>query len=283
MKTSKLMLGISAWIFLLLVASCDHHIPHPFKCRVSRMLWEGQWHDATYNSAGRLLKLEAPSSLIEFTYDGASLLKKAEIFTGGPDPDLTFEYTQGAYGIIETSLLFPDGFRRQYIFHYDSPFSIDYFEENEYNAGEDPTVPSFSIVHDLNYTGNNVKFIDGSVNGNLFVRLSSTAAYDKKDNPFRNLAAAVGNPLSFPACRLASFPGGDYDVSRLAIFSCNNPKKGKYEAPVGTDSPQLQAFQYTYSGKNVATARWTEEYFGNVETRDYAFEYDCRYLSATEE
>ncbi|HEY9007062.1 MAG TPA: hypothetical protein VIM75_13070 [Ohtaekwangia sp.] len=272
MKTLKTFMRLWLLLCFMVVVSCDHWCSHPHACRIAKVNWEGKWHQAYYSPSGRLVKLEATGSKILFYYDGADKLTKAEIYTTDPVPKYTYEYIQGPYGIVKSTITESGGFVRTLDFHYASPSRVDYFVDSEFGgAPGDPA--TFVITKQLHYSGGNITVVDGTVSGNLFT-VYSGLKYDKKDNPFLHLAAAVGNPAFFPACNLVSYPVVDYDISILSIFSQHNPKKAGYDVDDGAVI-QDQEFQYVYNADAVSSIHWIDTY-GN---KDYAFEYNCSFGS----
>jgi hypothetical protein len=277
MKTLKMLMGASLLLCLIVISSCDN--PHPCRtCRIDKVYWEDEWHKAYYSSSGRLVKLEAAVSKIFFHYNGSDQLISAEIYTGDPEPSYTFEFTHGPFGIVGWDMYDPFDFRRHLEFHYASPAVVDYVVESEYGSGPgDP--PTFVIRKDLSYSSQNVMFVSGTVNGNPFTGYTGSA-YDKKTNPFKLLAQAVGNPVFFPVCNIVSFPVVQYDVSYLNLFSKNNPGEGMYEVPVGSGDPEVQQqqdFTYVYTASYVESLVWSDEL---GDTNKYAFSYTCGFSSA---
>ncbi|HEY9045901.1 MAG TPA: hypothetical protein VIN08_08395 [Ohtaekwangia sp.] len=274
MKTLKTLVRSSLLLCLIVVASCDHWCPHHDVCRISKFYWEGKWHQAYYSTSGRLVRLEATDSKVLFYYDGADKLTHAEIYTTNPAPQYKFEYIQGPSGIIKSTITGPGGFVRTVDFHYVSPSQVDYYVDSEFGgAPGDPA--TFVITKYISYSGGNVTLVDGLVNGNPFTKYFGQK-YDKKNNPFRELANAVGNPAFFPACNFVSFPVADYDISILSIFSKNNPKKSRYDVGGGAII-QDQTFDYIYNGDAVKSIAWTDLYIST--TKNYAFEYNCSFGS----
>lgn len=276
MKPLKMLMGASLLLCLIVISSCDDsHLCRT--CRIDKVYLEDEWHKAYYSSSGRLVKLEAGVSKIFFYYNGADQLISAEIYTGNPAPEYSFDFTHGASGIVELNIYDSYGFRRHLYFHYASPTMVDYLVESEYGAGPgDP--PTFVIRKDLSYSSGNVSFVSGTVNGNPFTGYTGSA-YDKKINPFKLLAQAVGNPAFFPVCNIVSYPVVQYDISFLNIFSRNNPGKGVYEVPVGggPEVQQQQDFAYIYTSSYVESLVWTDELAGS---NKYAFSYNCGFSSA---
>jgi hypothetical protein len=211
-----------------------------------------------------------------FHYNGSDQLISAEIYAGNPDPEYSFDFTHGPFGIVESNVYDSYGFRRHLEFHYASPTVVDYVVESEYGAGPgDP--PTFVIRKDLSYNSGNVTFVSGTVNGNPFTGYTGSD-YDTKLNPFKILAQAVGNPAFFPVCNIISYPVVQYDISFLNIFSKNNPGKGIYEVPVGggPSGQQPQDFVYIYSSSYVESLVWSDELSGS---NKYAFSYNCGFSS----
>lgn len=108
--------------------------------------------------------------------------------------------------------------------------------------------------------------------------------YDDRKNPFRILAAAVGNPVFFPIGTHANFPmssvNNTYDISLLNRFSKNNPVFAQYEVP-GVD-PTDQFFTYTYDGNLANTLKWDEVSYGVTKSEKFAFEFECKPFKAEE-
>jgi hypothetical protein len=260
-------------IFLLLVffatACVDEIARRP--CRISQVYWEGQWFDAFYSGSGRLLRLEADTSKVDFHYNGADQLIKAEIYGTDPDPKYRFEFAHGPFGIVETNEYHPSiwgEYRTRTEFHYAGPSVVDYLIHEEY--GVDP-VPGFVIQYDITYSGGNVKLIDGT--SSVITTDYIGSRYDKKKNPFKVLAAAVGNPAFFPACKMVNYPVATYDISYLSIFSSNNPLRGQYEVP-GVD-PAFQTFANHYAGAIADKITWSSSSYGVVTSNEYAFKLEC--------
>jgi hypothetical protein len=276
MKTIFKRISILGIVFLFALSCTDPSMP---SCRISKFYWEDEWHDAHYNSDGRLRALIAVNSQVYFYYDASSRLTSAEIFTGDPTPFYKYEFIHGPDGIIQTDEYHPSALGTEHtrtIFHYATPTRIDYIIHQEFGYTEEI---GFEIREDISYTSNNVKFIDGT--SSVITTEYLAGKYDKKKNPFRALAAAVGNNAFFPVCRVANFPVSDYDISKMNIFSVNNPLRASYRLP-GVD-PTSQLFTYTYHGGIAKTIKWAETSYGTTTTEEYAFEFECGHRKSSEE
>ena len=277
MKT-LLTRGCILLLFILFAFSCADHETSP--CRITKFLWEGEWHTAQYNSSGRLQGLVAPNSKIVMYYDALSRLTSAEIFMGGdPTPFYKFEFTQGPHGIIQTDRYQPTGLQlRRTFFHYAGPGVIDEITEQEFGDSSDPTRVTFEVNFLITYSGGNVKALIEDSGISTYYGMK----YDKKRNPFKALAAAVGNDAIFPIGALANFPigGSSYDISYLNRLSKNNPLRGQYSV-MGT-GPFEQFFTYTYDGNIAKTLKWDEISYGSTSTSEYAFEFACGPFKAEE-
>jgi hypothetical protein len=271
MKNNILTRIIPFVLLIAIVSSCTDPIAPP--CRISKFYWEDQWHDASYNSAGRLISLIADSSSVFFYYDASMRLEKAEIFNGDPTPKYRYEFIQGPSGIIELNEYHMSIFGEEHnrvLFHYSAPNRVDYSIRQEF--GTDPT-PGFEIRYDFTYVNNNVRFIEGS--SSVIHTEYSASRYDKKKNPFRVLAFAVGNPAFFPVCRMANFPVSDYDISFMSLFSFNNPLRAQYAITGSGLDPQVQTFVNTYGGPIAKKIVWNDTSYGTTNSEDYEFEFDC--------
>ena len=273
-----------AGIFLLLVSlsfSCTQY--EKPTCRISKFYWEGEWHKAQYNSAGRLLGLVAANSKVVFYYDAMSRLTSAAIYMGDADPYYKFKFIHGPHGIIQADKYHPSIWGTQHtrmIYHYASPTSVDYIISQEFGNTEEI---NFQIRYDFTYTGGgNVKHIDGT--SNVIHSDYFGLKFDDKRNPFRVLAAAGGNPVFFPIGTHANFPmssaNNTYDISLMNRFSKNNPVYAEYEIP-GVD-PDQQFFTYTYDGNMANTLKWDQVHYGTTDTEKYAFEFECGTFHAEE-
>ncbi len=266
---------------LLLLISFAFSCIDPEKpaCRISKFYWEGEWHRAQYNSSGRLRGLVAENSKVAFYYNGLSQLTSAEIYRNGDsEPFYKYEFIQGPNGIIQRDEYHPSALGTEHtrtIYHYSSPGSVDYVIHQEF--GHDGVL-GFEIRRDILYSGGNVKHIDGT---SSFITTDYYGAkYDNRRNPFKALAAAVGNNVFFPIGIQANFPVSNYDISYLNLFSKNNPTRGQYRIP-GVD-PSDQLFTYTYDGDIVKTLAWDETSYGSTTTEKYAFEFECGPFTAEE-
>lgn len=253
-------------------------------CRIAKFLWDGQWHQAHYASDGRLAELIAPdSSTILFHYNAASQLTNAEIYRGTPTPKYRFKFTHGPFGIVQTDEYHPSSLGTEHnrtLFHYSSASRVDYIIYQEFGADTTSIVPGFQIRYNLSYVNNNVSFIDG-VSSEIHTAYTG-GHYDKKNNPFRVLAAAVGNNAFFPVCFMANFPVAHYDISFLSLFSFNNPQRAQYEL-VGTGlDPEVQTFTNTYAGSVAKKIVWQNGSYGLSDSRTYEFEFDCPAASTAE-
>ena len=204
MKTLKMLMGASLLLCLIAISSCDDS--HPCRtCRIDKVYLEDEWHKAYYSSSGRLVKLEAAVSKIFFHYNGANQLTSAEIYTGNPAPEYSFDFTHGPSGIVESNVYDSYGFRRHFDFHYASPTVIDYLVESEYGGGPgDP--PTFVIRKDLSYSSGNVSFVSGTVNGNPFTGYTGSA-YDKKNKSFQVTGPSCRQSCVLPGVQYCVFPG----------------------------------------------------------------------------
>jgi hypothetical protein len=235
------------------------------------MYWEGQWFNATYSGSGRLILLEADTSRVEFHYNASDQLVKAEIYGTALAPKYRFEFAHGPFGIIEANEYHPSiwgDYRTRTEYHYSDPVTVAYMIQEEY--GVDP-VPGFVIRYDISYSGGNVKLIDGT--SSVITTDYIGTRYDKKRNPFKALAASVGNPAFFPVCKMANYPVATYDISYLSLFSRNNPLRGQYQVP-GVD-PALQSFDNHYSGPFADKITWYSSSYGDVTSNEYAFNFEC--------
>lgn len=256
---------------IILVSSCAD--PDTLPCRIVKFYWEDEWHAAAYNSAGRLATLTADNSKVAFYYDDLNRLVAAEIFTGDPTPFYKFEFTHGPHGIVQADEYHPSALGTEHnrtIYHYASPSRVDYLIHQEF--GYDETL-GFEIRKDLTYASNNVTYVEGS---SAFIHTDYVAGkYDRKRNPFRALAAAVGNNAFFPVCFMVSFPVSKYDISYLNIFSQNNPLRASYEITGSGLDPEEQAFNYAYNGSVAKEIVWKNSSYGTTTSEDYAFEFEC--------
>jgi hypothetical protein len=260
--------GCITVVLIMFVFSCKE--PAMLPCRIAKFYWENEWHAAHYNSSGRLTALIADNSEVYFYYDDLLRLTSAEIFMGDPTPFYKFEFVHGPNGIVQTDEYHPSALGTEHnrtLYHYSSPSRVDYLIQQEW--GYDETL-GFEIRYDFTYSGNNVSYIEGSsfvIHTDYF-----GGKYDKKRNPFRALAAAVGNPVFFPVSRHANFPVSNYDISYMSLFSLNNPLDARYEITGSGLDPQLQEFHYTYFGNTAKTILWEED---ASSSEDYAFEFEC--------
>jgi hypothetical protein len=258
-----------AAILVLFVFSCDDSaLPPP--CRISKFYWEDEWHAAHYNSAGRLTALIADSSQVYLYYDDLMRLKSAEIFTGDPTPQYKFEFIHGPNGIIQADEYHPSTLGTEHnriLYHYISPSRVDYLIRQEWGNTE---TLGFEIQYDITYAGNNVDYIEGT--SSVIHTEYFGGKYDQRRNPFRALAAAVGNPVFFPVCIHANFPVPNYDISLMSLFSRNNPLDASYQIDFFGVDPQDQEFTYTYFGNIAKTILWDDE---AASSEDYAFEFEC--------
>ena len=264
---------------LLVVFAFSCKDPEARTCRISKFYWEGEWHRAQYNSSGRLRALVAENNKIVFYYDALLRLTSAEIFLDGDtEPFYKYQFIHSPHGIVQRDEYHPSDLGTEHtrtIYHYSGPGSVDYFIKQEF--GHDEHI-GFEIRQDITYSGGNVKHIDGS--SSVIATDYYGAKYDNKRNPFKTLAAAVGNDAFFPVGIHANFPVSRYDISCLNLFSKNNPQRGQYRIP-GVD-PSDQLFTYTYDGDIVKTLVWDETSYGSTTTEKYAFEFECGPFTAEE-
>jgi YD repeat-containing protein len=279
MKTLLTRAGVLLLISFAL--SCTEY--ESSTCRISKFYWEGEWHKAQYNSSGRLQGLVAANSKVVFYYDALSRLTSAAIYMGDPDPYYKYEFIHGPHGIIQADEYHPSAWGTEHnrlIYHYSSPTSVDYIIMQDFGHTEEI---GFQIRYDFSYTeGGNVKHVDGTstvIHTDYFA-----LKYDDRKNPFRILAAAVGNPVFFPIGTHANFPmssvNNTYDISLLNRFSKNNPVFAQYEVP-GVD-PTDQFFTYTYDGNLANTLKWDEVSYGVTKSEKFAFEFECKPFKAEE-
>ncbi|HYF68277.1 MAG TPA: hypothetical protein VD884_09075 [Ohtaekwangia sp.] len=275
MKTLFTRGGILLLLISLAFSCVDPETP---TCRIAQFYWEGEWHRAEYNSSGRLRALVAENSKIVFYYDALFQLTSAEIYMGDPEPFYKYEFTHGPHGIIQTDEFHPSTLGIEHnrtIYHYSGPASVDYIIHQEFGYTEEL---GFEIRYDIHYSGGNVKHIHGS---SSFITTDYYAAkYDNKHNPFKALAATVGNNVFFPVGIHANFPVSDYDISYLNLFSKNNPIRGQYNVP-GVD-PSDQRFTYTYDGDIAKSLKWDNTSYGTTTSEKYAFEFECRAIKTEE-
>ncbi|MFZ6013770.1 MAG: hypothetical protein ACOYXT_25750 [Bacteroidota bacterium] len=278
MKNSRPLFGPPVLALLVTLFACGPtEIP---TCRIAKFLWEDNWYSAVYDPAGRLTSLEAIGRRVDFSYLSGKLTKAA-IYEDGLAPRFMFTFKHGPYGIIEANEYHESIFGTEHnrtLYHYASPSQIDYIVCQEFGTGGDPD-PGFEIRYNFSYDRNgNLSEADGRSSwlSSRYLGLE----YDKKANPYRMLAAATGNPLFFPACLSANFPGPDYGISILSIFSSNNPVRGEYLIP-GVD-PEVQRFINSYSGQLTTKIIWANTSYGTTTEQDYAFEYDCVALRSYE-
>lgn len=259
-------------ILLLLISlafSCTD--PEKPACRISKFYWEGEWHRAQYNSSGRLRALVADNRKVMFYYDAMSRLIAAEIYMGDPAAFYKYEFIHGPHGIIQADEFHPSALGTEHnrkIYHYASPASVDYIIHHEFGYTEEL---EFEIRYDFTYSGGNVKQIHGS--SSVITTDYYGAKYDKKRNPFKVLATAVGNSVFFPVGIHANFPVSNYDISYLNLFSRNNPIRGQYNVP-GVD-PSEQLFSYSYHGNIAKSLKWDDTSYGTTTTEEYAFDFQC--------
>lgn len=282
MKTTTLLKAACLLASAMCFSGCTPEMSR--HCRISKFLWDDQWHHAHYNSVGRLTELIAPdSSTIFFHYDAASLLVKAEIYRSAATPKYRFKFTQGPFGIIQIDEYHDSSIGVEHnrtLFHYSSPTRVDYIIHQEFGADTMTTVPGFQIRYNLSYVNNNVSVIQG-VSSEINTAYTG-GHYDKKNNPFRALAAAVGNNVFFPVAFMANFPVGHYDISFLSLFSFNNPQRAQYELVGSGLDPETQTFTNTYTGSVARKIVWQNTSYGLSDTRVYEFDFDCPSAGASE-
>ena len=275
----KTLLTRSCAVLLLISIAWSCKDPEGRQCRISKFYYEGEWHRAYYTPEGRLLSLIADKSKIIFKYDELLRLKGAQIFMNGdPNPYYRYSYIQGPNGIVQIDEYYPytmgTFIHNRFLFHYSSPGVVDYFIRQEWGNTEDL---GFEIRYDITYSGGNVKHIDGT--SSVITTDYYGIKYDKNHNPFKALAALVGNDAFFPVGIKANYPVSNYDISMLSLFSRNNPLAGQYRIP-GVD-PVNQVFVYGFNGDIVETIGWeSTSYSTSVEK--YAFGYECGPLTITE-
>lgn len=275
MKHLRFFFRFVPFALILALSACHDEIPSR-PCRIEKMYWEDQWFSASYSGSGRLTLLQADTSRVEFHYNASDQLIKAAIYGTGATPAYRFEFIHGPWGIIESNEYHPSiwgEYRTRTLYHYAAPGVVDYFIDEEYGADPDP---GFIIRTDITYSGGNVKHLDGT--SSVIVTDYYGLKYDKRKNPFRALAVAVGNPAFFPVCRMVNYPVATYDISYLSIFSRNNPLSGQYQVP-GVD-PTDQTFTNHYSGPMANKIRWDSSSYGTVTTNEYAFEFSCGYSTS---
>lgn len=274
MKIKTLLKTILLVSLLASISGCTHESAVPC-CRISKFLWDNQWHQVYYNGAGRVTDMVSPdSSRIFFHYNAADLLTAAEIYRSGPTPAYRYKFVHGPYGIAETNEYNNFAFGTELtrtLFHYASTACVDYIIHQEFGTDTAAaSVPGFEIRYNVTYTNNNVSRINGTSS-----EINTTyrgSRYDKKNNPFRLLAIAVGNPAFFPVDFMANFPVSHYDISLLSLFSLNNPLMGEYEIVGSGLDPDIQNFANTYTGDIAKKITWTN---ATSDVRQYEFEYDC--------
>ena len=272
MKTKILSTLLVIVTCALFTFSCDPELTGA--CRISKFLWEDQWHRAFYNSAGRLTDLVAPdSSHIVFYYNASNQLEKALIYKSAPTPKYRFEFIHGPTGIIQTDEFHNSTLGVEHtrtLFHYASATRVDYLIHQEFGTG---TTVGFEIRQNMTYVNNDVSFIEGISSE---INTAYTASrYDKKKNPFRLLALAVGNPTFFPVCFMTPFPVGEYDISFLSLFSFNNPLRAQYEIPGTGLDPEVETFANTYAGSFAKKITWNNTSYGITDFAVYEFDIDC--------
>ena len=274
MKHIRFLYQLIPLTLIVILSSCIDESPTR-PCRITKMYWENQWFTASYSSSGRLTLLQADTSKIDFHYNGSNQLVKAEIYGTSPTPQYRFEFVHGPLGIVEANEYHPSiwgEYRTKTVYHYSGPGVVDYMITYEYGADPDP---GFIIQEDITYSSGNVKHIHGT--SSVIYTDYYGLRYDKRKNPFKALAIAVGNPAFFPVCKIVNFPVSTYDISNLSIFSRNNPLRGEYRVP-GVD-PTAQSFENYYSGAMAEKIKWSESSYGTVESNDYAFKFGCGYSS----
>lgn len=273
MKTS-LIRSFTMLLFLSVTLSCTELYVYP--CQIIGFYWEGKWHEVTYNDSHRIVRLSSPSSKISFYYDEVSRLKAAFIYLNGESsPYYLYEFIQGPYGIIQTDIYFPSALgtmHNRYQYHYSDANTVDYIIWQEFGTDEQL---GFEIQYDILYSNGNVKHIKGT---SSMIRTDYFGIkYDDKRNPFKALAAFVGNPLFFPIGSHANFPiesETSYDISFLNRLSENNPLYARYQIP--NADAQEQYFYYAYENNMPVEIKWEDFAYGNVKVATYAFKLDCK-------
>lgn len=254
------------FVSLVAVSSCDFGDGETH-CRIKSFFWEDEWYNASYNSAGRLTKLQSDDSKILFYYDEENNLYKADIFHPGDATARTvYTFEHGPSGITRVSYYFDGVLTNGEIISYSTPTEVESVIFQEYNPDE--TV-GYEHSLEFQYEGGNVT----ALNPGSFLRYT-TDSFDSKPNPFKMLAATVGNPAFWPLGRFVFFPVADYDIPYVSRFSANNPITGKYEFT--DEQPQDQTFTNTYSGGRVSKIVWTDLTYDQDNVEDYAFKYDCK-------
>lgn len=164
MKTTIFVKAACLLAFAIGFSACTPEISR--HCRIAKFLWDDQWHQAHYNSVGRLTELIAPdSSTILFHYDASNLLVKAEIYRSASTPKYRFKFTHGPFGIIQTDEYHGSSLGTEHnrtLFHYSSAIRVDYIIHQEFGPDTTTTVPGFQIRYDLAYVNNNVSHIQGT-------------------------------------------------------------------------------------------------------------------------
>ncbi|NJM24313.1 MAG: hypothetical protein HC859_01040 [Bacteroidia bacterium] len=268
MKTLRLLFTLAMFASLVAISSCDFGDGETH-CRVKSFYWENEWYNASYNGTGRLTKLQSDDSKILFYYDEDNKLYKSDIYLPGEaTARKVYTFEHGPYGITQVSYHFEGVLTQREVIVYATPTQVDSVIYQEFIDGGEV---GFENPLKFVYTGSNVTKINPDESFNTYTAYS----FDNKANPFKMLAASVGNPVFWPVGLYAFFPVADYDISYVSRFSGNNPLTAEYAIPSG-DIFQPQTYTNTYSGGNVTKIVWEDTGFDDVLTEDYAFKYDCK-------